>query len=274
MFTNFTGTDDYIASVELQEAVNVALALERPLIVKGEPGTGKTLLAEAIAAGLGRPLHAWNVKSTSRAQDGLYVYDAVQRLQDSRFGDKDVSDIRQYIRFGALGTAFRAKSASVVLIDEIDKADLEFPNDLLHELDRMSFTVNETGDVHAAQSRPLVVITSNNEKELPDAFLRRCIFHFIAFPEQSLMARIVRVHHPNVREALVQEAIARFYWLRNLPELRKAPSTSELIDWIGALVKGGVKESELSDRVPYLGALIKKEQDVETLVRFQRRRGR
>lgn len=274
MFTNFTGTDDYIASVELQEAVNVALALERPLIVKGEPGTGKTLLAEAIAKGLDRPLHTWHVKSTSRAMDGLYIYDAVQRLQDSRFGDKDVGDIRQYIRFGALGTAFRSTDASVVLIDEIDKADLEFPNDLLHELDRMSFTVDETGDVHTAQSRPLVLITSNNEKELPDAFLRRCIFHFIAFPEQELMARIVRVHHPNVREALVQEAIARFYWLRNLPDLRKAPSTSELIDWIGALVKGGVKESELADRVPYLGTLIKKEQDLETLARFQKRRGR
>jgi len=274
MFTNFTGTDDYIASVELQEAVNVALALERPLIVKGEPGTGKTLLAEAIAKGLNQPLHTWHVKSTSRAMDGLYIYDAVQRLQDSRFGDKDVGDIRQYIRFGALGTAFRAEASSVVLIDEIDKADLEFPNDLLHELDRMSFTVNETGDVHTAKSRPLVLITSNNEKELPDAFLRRCIFHFIAFPEQDLMARIVRVHHPNVREALVQEAIARFYWLRNLPDLRKAPSTSELIDWIGALVKGGVKESELADRVPYLGTLIKKEQDLETLARFQKRRGR
>jgi len=274
MFTNFTGTDDYIASVELQEAVNVALALERPLIVKGEPGTGKTLLAEAIAKGLDRPLHTWHVKSTSRAMDGLYIYDAVQRLQDSRFGDKDVGDIRQYIRFGALGTAFRSEETSVVLIDEIDKADLEFPNDLLHELDRMSFTVNETGDVHTAKSRPLVLITSNNEKELPDAFLRRCIFHFIAFPDQALMARIVRVHHPNVREALVQEAIARFYWLRSLPDLRKAPSTSELIDWIGALVKGGVKESEIADRVPYLGTLIKKEQDLETLARFQKRRGR
>jgi MoxR-like ATPase len=274
LFTNFTGTDDYIASIELQEAVNVALALERPLIIKGEPGTGKTLLAEAVAASMERPLHSWHVKSTSRAQEGLYIYDAVQRLHDSRFGDKDVGDIRQYIRFGALGQAFLAEEPSVVLIDEVDKADMEFPNDLLHELDRMSFEVLETGDKHTARTRPLVIITSNNEKELPDAFLRRCIFHFIAFPDETLMARIVKVHHPDVRETLVQEAIARFYWLRGIPDLRKAPSTSELIDWIGALVKGGISEQSLSDRVPYLGTLVKKEQDLETLKRFQARRGR
>lgn len=274
MFTTFTGTDDYIASIELQEAVNVAVALERPLLVKGEPGTGKTLLAEAVAASLERPLYTWHVKSTSRAQDGLYIYDAVQRLHDSRFEDRDVGDIRQYIRFGALGRAFRETAPSVVLIDEIDKADLEFPNDLLHELDRMSFTVLETGDVHVAQTRPLVIITSNNEKELPDAFLRRCIFHFIAFPDEELMARIVRVHHPAVRETLIQEAIARFYWLRTLPDMRKRPSTSELIDWIGALVKGGVDAEHLAARVPYLGTLIKKEQDLETLARFEARRRR
>lgn len=274
MFQNFTGTADYIASVELQEAVNVALALERPLLVKGEPGTGKTLLAEAVAQALGRPLYTWHVKSTSRALDGLYVYDAVQRLHDSRFEDRDVRDIRQYIRFGALGRAFLADEPTVVLIDEIDKADLEFPNDLLHELDRMSFTVTETGDVHQAKTRPLVLITSNNEKELPDAFLRRCIFHFIAFPDEELMARIVRVHHPQVRETLVQEAIARFYWLRTLPDLRKRPSTSELIDWIGALVRGGVDPEQLAARVPYLGTLIKKEQDQETLARFEARRKR
>ncbi|MEE2787592.1 MAG: MoxR family ATPase [Myxococcota bacterium] len=274
MFQNFTGTDDYIASVELQEAVNVALALERPLIVKGEPGTGKTLLAHSIAQALDRPLHTWHVKSTSRAQEGLYVYDAVQRLHDSRFSERDVGDLRQYIRFGALGQAFTDEKPSVVLIDEVDKADMEFPNDLLHELDRMSFTVMETGDVHTARNRPLVIITSNNEKELPDAFLRRCIFHFIAFPDTTLMAQIVKVHHPNVRHTLVDEAIARFYWLRNVPELRKQPSTSELIDWIAALAKGGIDPEHLTERIPYLGTLLKKEQDLDTLERFKQRRRR
>lgn len=271
MFAHFTGTEEYIASMELQEAVNVALALERPLLIKGEPGTGKTLLAKAVAQGLKRPLFTWHVKSTSKAQEGLYVYDAVQRLQDSRFGDKDVSDIRQYIRFGGLGQGFLSEEPSVVLIDEIDKADLEFPNDLLHELDAMDFTVVETGDVHKAKHRPLVIITSNNEKELPDAFLRRCIFHFIDFPEKDLMARIVQVHHPKVRQTLMDEAIARFYWLRELPELRKRPSTSELIDWIGALIRGGIDEESLTDRVPYLGTLIKKEQDLEAVARREGR---
>ena len=272
MLENFTGTESYIASIELQEAVNVAIALERPLLIKGEPGTGKTLLAEAVAAQLSRPLHTWHVKSTSRAMEGLYVYDAVQRLHDSRFGDHDVADIRRYIRFGALGTAFTSTDPSVVLIDEVDKADLEFPNDLLHELDRMSFTVLETGDVHTAATRPLVIITSNNEKELPDAFLRRCVFHFIAFPERDLMARIVKVHHPQVRQTLVDEAIARFYWLRDLPDLRKKPSTSELVDWIGALVHGGLDPEILTERLPYLGSLLKKEQDLETYKRFKARR--
>jgi MoxR-like ATPase len=273
MFEQFTGTDHYIASLELQEAVNVALALQRPLLIKGEPGTGKTLLAEAVAHNLKRPMFTWHVKSTSKALEGLYVYDAVQRLHDSRFGDKDVGDIRQYIRFGALGRAFLHEAPSVVLIDEVDKADLEFPNDLLHELDQMSFTVSETGDVHKAKHRPLVIITSNNEKELPDAFLRRCIFHFIAFPEKELMGRIVRVHHPSVRQALVDEAIARFYWLRTLPDLRKKPSTSELIDWIGALVRGGLDPEDLTERVPFLGSLLKKEQDLETFDRAKKRKG-
>ena len=267
MLESFSGTETYIASQELAEAVNVALALERPLLIKGEPGTGKTLLAKAVADQLKRPLLTWHVKSTSRAVDGLYVYDAVQRLQDSRFGDKDIHDIRQYIRFGALGRAFLSAQPGVVLIDEIDKADLEFPNDLLHELDQMSFTVVETGDIHTAQVRPLVVITSNNEKELPDAFLRRCIFHFIAFPDPQLMARIVRVHHPLVRQTLMDEALARFYWLRTLPELRKKPSTSELIDWLGAMLRGGLGEEELGARIPFLGTLLKKEQDVEAVAR-------
>ena len=268
---HFAGTAGYIASSELQEAVNVAIALERPLLLKGEPGTGKTLLAESVAQSLKRPLHTWHVKSTSKAQEGLYVYDAVQRLYDSRFGDSDVSDIRRYIRFGALGTAFTQHEQSVVLIDEIDKADIEFPNDLLHELDKMSFRVHETGDVHAAQQRPLVIITSNNEKELPDAFLRRCIFHFIEFPNRDLMAEIVNVHHPEVRKTLVEEAIARFYFVRGLDGMRKPPSTSELIDWIGALVKGGISEAEITNTLPFMGALVKKEQDEVMLKRVLKR---
>ena len=268
---HFGGTAGYIASSELQEAVNVAIALERPLLLKGEPGTGKTLLAESVAQSLKHPLHTWHVKSTSKAQEGLYVYDAVQRLYDSRFGDSDVSDIRQYIRFGALGTAFTQNEQSVVLIDEIDKADIEFPNDLLHELDKMSFRVHETGDIHAAQQRPLVIITSNNEKELPDAFLRRCIFHFIEFPSRDLMAEIVNVHHPEVRKTLVEEAIARFYFVRGLDGMRKPPSTSELIDWIGALVKGGISEDEITNTLPFMGALVKKEQDEAMLKRVLKR---
>ena len=274
MFDQFNGTENYIASTDLREAVNVSLALERPLLVKGEPGTGKTLLAHAVAKSLGRTLYTWHVKSTSKAQEGLYVYDAVQRLHDSRFGGEDVSDIRQYIRYGALGQAFLSDARSVVLIDEVDKADIEFPNDLLHELDAMSFVVNETGDHHLAKHRPLVIITSNNEKELPDAFLRRCIFHFIAFPEAEQMAKIVHVHHPQVEQQLVDEAIAKFYWIRGLDQVRKPPSTSELVDWIGALVKGGIPLEAITERVPYLGTLLKKEQDISIFHRLSKRGSR
>ena len=274
MLEQFNGTSEYIASEDLKEAVNVALCLGRPLLVKGEPGTGKTLLAHAVAEALNRPLFTWHVKSTSKAQDGLYVYDAVQRLHDSRFGEADVSDIRKYIRFGGLGQALRSEVPSVALIDEIDKADLEFPNDLLHELDAMSFTVLETGESHTAIHRPLVLITSNNERELPDAFLRRCIFHFIAFPSSAQMQKIVQVHHPKVEDQLVAEAISRFYWIRSLDVLRKPPSTSELVDWIGALVKGGINLTTITDRIPYLGTLIKKEQDLRAVSHATQRKGK
>src|SRR5438105_1780558 len=235
-FVRFRGTDAYLTSPELESAVNCALALERPLLVRGEPGTGKTQLAEALARSLGLALIHWPVKSTTKAQDGLYVYDTVQRLYDSRFGDGDVRDIRRYIKLGPLGEAFAARDRRVVLIDEVDKADLEFPNDLLHELDRMRFRVAETGDEVVARERPIVVITSNAEKELPDAFLRRCVFHFIDFPDRDLMARIVEVHHPSLNEGLLKQAMDSFYAIRNMQRLRKRPSTSELVDWIALLV--------------------------------------
>lgn len=268
-FSRFSGTRSYITSPELSHAVNVAAAIERPLLVRGEPGTGKTLLADAIAADLGLDLITWHVKSTSKAADGLYVYDTVKRLQDSRFGDHDVSDIRQYIRFGPLGRALTSEEQVVLLIDEIDKADLEFPNDLLHELDVMEFDVVETGDRHQAVKRPLVVITSNAEKELPDPFLRRCIFHFIEFPDEELMTRIIRVHHPAIGAALLEQCLARFYWLRGIKGVRKRPSTSELIDWIGALLAAGIQPGHLAREMPFLGALIKKEEDVSVVARAQ-----
>ncbi|MGO8971594.1 MAG: AAA family ATPase [Myxococcaceae bacterium] len=261
-FRRFTGTHRYLTSPTLQAAVNCALALERPLLVKGEPGTGKTLLAEAISGALGLRLLTWNVKSTTRAQDGLYVYDTVQRLYDSRFGDGDVRDIRRYIRFGPLGEAFRSAERVVLLIDEVDKADLEFPNDLLHELDRMRFRILETDEEVEAQARPVVVVTSNNEKELPDAFLRRCVFHFIDFPDRELMERIVQVHHPKLEEALVEQALDVFYQLRDLTRLRKRPSTSELVDWLAVLKSAGVKELKLDEALPFVGALLKREQDL------------
>ncbi len=270
-FEQFTGTDSYLASPALRDAVNVAVALEKPLLIKGEPGTGKTVLAEAIAEDLGLELIAWNVKSTSKARDGLYVYDTVQRLNDSRFGDSDISDIRQYIKPGPLGRSLLSAARVVLLIDEIDKADLEFPNDLLHELDRMSYQVEETGDIVTAQKRPVVVVTSNNEKELPDAFLRRCVFHYIAFPDQELMEEIVRVHHPKVEEELLRQVLIAFYWLRDQPEVRKRPSTSELIDWIAALRRAGIAAEKMEQELPFLGVLLKREQDLDAV--HGRRRG-
>ncbi len=277
-FRRFQGTETYLTNDSLEAAVNCALALERPLLVKGEPGTGKTLLAEAIAETVGSKLIHWPVKSTTRAQDGLYVYDTVQRLYDARFGEGEVKDIRRYIKLGPLGRAFAAsdpnvpsvyfqeeKGRRVLLIDEVDKADIEFPNDLLHELDRMSFSIFETGDEIAAKERPIVIITSNNEKELPDAFLRRCVFHFIDFPEPELMKRIVRVHHPKIDQELVDQAVVKFYELREVPRLRKKPSTSELVDWIAVLQRAGVGKDRFVRELPFLGVLLKKEQDVELI---------
>jgi MoxR-like ATPase len=264
-FRRFSGTASYLTNEALEAAVNCALALQRPLLVKGEPGTGKTLLAEAVASAMGLELIHWPVKSTTRAQDGLYIYDTVQRLYDARFGEGNVKDIRHYIKMGPLGRAFGSKKRLVLLIDEVDKADLEFPNDLLHELDRMRFVVMETGDEVVATERPVVLITSNNEKELPDAFLRRCVFHFIDFPDQELMKRIVRVHHPKIDDALVDQAVVAFYELRAVPRLRKRPSTSELIDWITVLMQSGTGRERLIRELPFLGVLLKKEQDVELL---------
>jgi MoxR-like ATPase len=266
-FHRFSGTPSYLTHASLEAAVDCAIALERPLLVKGEPGTGKTLLAHAIAESLALELIHWPVKSTTRAQDGLYVYDTVQRLYDARFGDGDVKDIRRYIKLGPLGRALASPRRVVLLIDEVDKADLEFPNDLLHEIDRMRFVVPETGDEVVATQRPVVVITSNNEKELPDAFLRRCVFHFIDFPDAEQMKRILRVHHPGVDGALVDQAVVAFYELRAVPRLRKRPSTSELVDWIAVLMESGegVARERLARELPFLGVLLKKEQDVELL---------
>ncbi|MCK6530250.1 MoxR family ATPase [Myxococcota bacterium] len=270
-FERFRGTARYITSPALRQDVNAAIALRRPLLVKGEPGTGKTLLARAVAEDLGLPLLTWHVKSTTKAVDGMYHYDVVQRLNDSRFGDRDVSDIRAYIRLGVMGRAFASEEPVVLLIDEIDKADLEFPNDLLRELDEMSFHVHELDETVTAKHRPVVIITSNAEKELPDAFLRRCVFHYISFPDRALMEEIVKVHFPDLPQALLESAITRFYEVRGVDGLRKKPSTSELVDWLFVLVRGGVPAQELARNLPFLGALLKQEQDVATV---QRRRAR
>jgi MoxR-like ATPase len=258
----FNGTDNYLTSADLRDTVNVAIALQKPLLIKGEPGTGKTLLAEAIAEALDTEILVWNVKSTTKAQNGLYVYDTVQRLNDARFGDGDITDISKYIKFGPLGASFQKDKRVVLLIDEIDKADMEFPNDLLHELDRMSFTVSETGEHIKAENRPIVIITSNNEKELPDAFLRRCVFHYIAFPAKELMENIVKVHHPELEEKLLEQCLTRFYWIRELPDIRKRPSTSELVDWIAALRRAGISPESLEKKLPFLGVLLKRENDI------------
>ena len=266
LFDQFRGTDTYIASEELRHAVNVAVALGRPLLVRGEPGTGKTLLAENLAHSLGLPLVRWHVKSTTKARDGLYVYDTVARLHDSRFGG-DVRDIAKYIKLGPLGEALASKARVVLLIDEIDKADIEFPNDLLLELDAMRFRIDETGQEIVAAERPVVVITSNNEKELPDAFLRRCVFHYISFPDRELMKEIVRVHHPDLTDRVLDDALELFFSLRATPRLRKKPSTSELIDWICALKKAGVDLSKVGHGIPFLGTLLKTEADVELVAK-------
>ena len=264
-FRRFRGTIRYLTADSLEAAVNCALALERPLLVKGEPGTGKTLLAEAIAEGLELDLITWHVKSTTRAQDGLYVYDTVARLHDSRFGDGNVTDIERYIKLGPLGQALAADHRVVLLIDEIDKADVEFPNDLLLELDAMRFRIDETGREVVARERPVVIITSNNEKELPDAFLRRCVFHYIEFPGRELMAQIIRVHHPDLTDRVLDQTLEVFYGLRSTPRLRKKPTTSELIDWICALNRAGVDLGKIGGGIPFLGTLLKTEQDVELM---------
>lgn len=268
---NFTGTQDYIATDELQLAVNASIKLEKPLLIKGEPGTGKTMLAEQIAGALGIPLIQWHIKSTTKAQQGLYEYDAVSRLRDSQLGDEKVKDISNYIVRGKIWEAFASEEQCVLLIDEIDKADIEFPNDLLLELDKMEFFVYETKELIKATKRPIIIITSNNEKELPDAFLRRCFFHYIEFPSKQTMEKIVSVHYPSIKKQLVREAMDAFFDVRKIPGLKKKPSTSELIDWLKLLMADDIPDDILKDKnlknsiPPLYGALLKNEQDVHLL---------
>ena len=261
----FKGSDKYVVTNELMNAVNVSIALEKPLLIKGEPGTGKTMLAEAIADALDMELIIWGIKSTTKAQEGLYVYDTVQRLYDSQFGEGNVGDISQYIKLGKLGEAFTSDKQVVLLIDEIDKADLEFPNDLLWELDKMEFYINETKETVKTKHRPIVIITSNAEKELPDAFLRRCIFHYIEFPNKEKMEEIVKVHFGDIDRKLSEKALEAFYELRGMDDLQKKPSTSELLDWIQALMISGVDINDLKKEMPFVGVLLKKNQDIDVM---------
>ncbi len=268
-FDKFKGSAEYVTSEPLRNAVNVSIALGRPLLIRGEPGTGKTLLAHSIAKGLEKTLVTWNIKSTTKAHEGLYIYDTVQRLNDSRFSDKDVSKITNYIHLGKLGQAFAAAEQVVLLIDEIDKADIEFPNDLLNEIDEMSFYIPETDITIAAKNRPITIITSNAEKELPDAFLRRCIFHYIEFPDQELMSKIVHVHFPHIEDNLLREVVKAFYNLRKLDDIRKKPSTSELIDWLKALIAAGIPYQNITRDLPFVGTLLKKENDYNYLAKVR-----
>ena len=270
----FEGTQSYVATDDLKLAVNAAITLERPLLIKGEPGTGKTMLAEQLAESLGAKLITWHIKSTTKAHQGLYEYDAVSRLRDSQLGVDKVHDVANYIKKGKLWEAFESEERAILLIDEIDKADIEFPNDLLQELDKMEFHVYETGETVKAETRPVVIITSNNEKELPDAFLRRCFFHFINFPDKETMKEIIAVHYPKIKKSLVQEALEVFFELREIPGLKKKPSTSELIDWLKLLMADDIPDEILKNRdqtkaiPPLYGALLKNEQDVQLLERL------
>ncbi len=261
----FEGSMDYVASEELMRAVNISVALEKPLLIKGEPGTGKTMLAQSVSKALGKDLIIWNIKSTTKAQDGLYVYDVVQRLYDSQFGGEGVDNIKKYIKLGKIGEAFSSDEQVILLIDEIDKADLEFPNDLLWELDKMEFYIPETGETIKAKKRPIVIITSNAEKELPDAFLRRCIFHYIEFPNEELMKEIIKVHYPDLERNIIDQTILAFYYVRSLKEIQKKPSTSEIIDWIQALTISGIPVDKITKEIPFAGVILKKNEDMESI---------